>query len=318
MLAARVLRVPWVAAVVVFVALAAAPSRAGAQPVHAGQNVAPIFEGWFRNPDGTFTLAFGYLNRNYTEHIIVPLGPENRVEPDGPDRGQPAYFYPRTNRFAFRVTVPRDWGKKEVVWTLTAHGRTDQAVGWLQPEWEIDRKNELSISGRGTTFDDDDIIAKNQTPTVKISASPSASTVSQPLTLTATASDDGLPPPDPPRQQLRVAGQETPPTLQANTIDSPVNVPLGPNRPPLPPRGRLTTRWIVHRGPAKVTFDPAGWQDVKNGTTSAVVRFAVPGDYVLRVTASDGMYVATEDVRMTVSAPGASATPSLPRPAGRP
>jgi len=24
-----------------------------------GQNVAPVFEGWERNPDGTFTMVFG-------------------------------------------------------------------------------------------------------------------------------------------------------------------------------------------------------------------------------------------------------------------
>jgi hypothetical protein len=290
-------------------AIVASPSRAVAQPVNAGQNVAPIFEGWHRNADGTFTMAFGYLNRNYAEHIIVPLGPENRVEPDGPDRGQPGYFYPRMNRFAFTVTVPKDWGKKEIVWTLTSHGRTDQAVGWLQPEWEIDRKTELSSTGRGTTFDDDAIIAKNQAPTVKVAAAKATASLSQPLTLTATAADDGLPPPDPPRQQLRVAGQETPPTLQPNSVDSPINVPLGPNRPPLPPRGRLTTRWVVYRGPAKVNFEPAGWQDLQTGQASVAARFTEPGEYVLRVTASDGMFVATEDVRVTV---GSSASAGKP------
>jgi hypothetical protein len=29
-----------------------------------------------------------------------------------------------------------DWGKKELVWTVTIHGKTERAVGWLQPEWE--------------------------------------------------------------------------------------------------------------------------------------------------------------------------------------
>ena len=32
-----------------------------------GQNVVPVFEGWEENPDGTFTMVFGYLNRNYEE-----------------------------------------------------------------------------------------------------------------------------------------------------------------------------------------------------------------------------------------------------------
>ena len=51
------------------------------------------------------------------------------------------------HRFVFTVTVPNDWGKKELVWTLTAHGKTNQAVGFLQSDWEIDRKIELTNTG---------------------------------------------------------------------------------------------------------------------------------------------------------------------------
>ena len=29
-----------------------------------GQFVAPYFEGWYANPDGTYTLSFGYYNAN--------------------------------------------------------------------------------------------------------------------------------------------------------------------------------------------------------------------------------------------------------------
>ena len=46
-----------------------------------GQNVAPVFEGWERNPDGTFTMVFGYLNRNYEEMPEAPIGPDNSFEP---------------------------------------------------------------------------------------------------------------------------------------------------------------------------------------------------------------------------------------------
>src|SRR5436190_17240783 len=112
---------------------------------NSGQDVQPIFEGWSRNPDGSFDMHFGYLNRNWVEEPTAPIGPSNSVEPGGPDRGQPAYFYPRTNRNLFAVTVPKDWGKKEVVWTLTVNGKTEKAVGWLQPEWEIDKAGGAGI-----------------------------------------------------------------------------------------------------------------------------------------------------------------------------
>jgi hypothetical protein len=116
---------------------------------NSGQSVVPIFEGWGRNADGTFDMIFGYFNRNYVEEVIVPVGPANDVEPEGPDQGQPAYFYPRLNRFAFRVTVPKDWGSRQVVWALTAHGKTEKAYGSLAPIWEIDPIVEIQNAGGG-------------------------------------------------------------------------------------------------------------------------------------------------------------------------
>ena len=103
----------------------------------SGQNIVPTFEGWLRNPDGTFTMVFGYLNRNWKEELIIPPGPDNNVDPGGPDRGQPTYFLPRRQRFLFRVQVPADWGQKELVWTITAHGRTEKAYAHLLPAEEI-------------------------------------------------------------------------------------------------------------------------------------------------------------------------------------
>ena len=37
----------------------------------------PYFEGWEHNPDGTYSMVFGYLNRNYEEEIDIPVGPNN-------------------------------------------------------------------------------------------------------------------------------------------------------------------------------------------------------------------------------------------------
>ncbi|HAT18099.1 MAG TPA: hypothetical protein DCS76_09915, partial [Gemmatimonadetes bacterium] len=61
-------------------------------------NIAPVYEGFETNDDGSFNLLFGYYNRNWEEEINVPVGPDNRLEPGGPDQGQPAHFFPRRNQ----------------------------------------------------------------------------------------------------------------------------------------------------------------------------------------------------------------------------
>ncbi|MCY4600476.1 MAG: hypothetical protein OXF27_11220, partial [Acidobacteria bacterium] len=92
-------------------ALLAAALAAAAQPAlqgqipssrivySSGQTVAPAYEGWEPNPDGSFNLVFGYMNRNLDERLDIPIGPHNRIEPDGPERGQTTHFLPRRNRF---------------------------------------------------------------------------------------------------------------------------------------------------------------------------------------------------------------------------
>ncbi len=114
-----------------------------------GQAVQPIFAGWTRKPDGGYTMYFGYINRNYVETPAVPVGPDNKFEPGAPDRGQPTVFNTRIHTEAFHVDVPEDWGKKELVWTVTTHGKTERAVGWLEPG--VGNRSRLSrqIAGRG-------------------------------------------------------------------------------------------------------------------------------------------------------------------------
>jgi hypothetical protein len=68
------------------------------EPFHqAGQSITGAFEGWYPNPDGTSNLLFGYMNRNFQESLDIPVGPNNHVDPGGPDRGQPTYFHPGAN-----------------------------------------------------------------------------------------------------------------------------------------------------------------------------------------------------------------------------
>ena len=96
----------------------------------SGQSVVPIYHGWFENPDGTLDMFFSYINRNWQEEVDIPIGPDNTIQPApfGPDGGQPTHFFPRINRWQFAVRVPKDFGSKEIVWTLTSHGQTNRAI----------------------------------------------------------------------------------------------------------------------------------------------------------------------------------------------
>ena len=126
-----------------------------------GQEVVPAYEGWEPNPDGSFNLVFGYFNRNWEEEIDIPPGPNNRLDPGGPDLGQPTRFLPRRNRFLFKVHVPADFGDDEVVWTLTSpNGETKRAYATLHPDYFIDNSVLMANNGGGASGD----IYKNQPP----------------------------------------------------------------------------------------------------------------------------------------------------------
>jgi hypothetical protein len=66
---------------------------------------------------------------------------------------------------------------------------------------------------------------------------------------------------------------------------------------PSPP-GALATSWGTISGPGIVTF-------ANSSVTVTTATFAAPGDYVLRLTASDGAAAAADDVTITVLAPDA-------------
>ena len=272
---------------------------------NTGQDVVPIFEGWERVPDGSFNMVFGYLNRNHVEQLSLPIGAQNRFEPGPADRGQPAYFYPRENHFIFRVNVPKDWDrKKELVWTLTAHGKTEQARATLMDIWEIDRKVEVSNGGAGGGVQTSNaLIAKDEPPSVTIDPV-SRATTGAPVTLTASVTDDGIPPPDAKRREPRPLE----PSLKNSGLPSPVNVPL-PARPRPPQGGGLSVLWFVYRGPAAATFDPEGYVKVADGKSTVKATFSQPGTYTIRAFASDGLLRTPADVTVTVDPPKPGSDP---------
>jgi hypothetical protein len=247
----------------------------------SGQDVVPYFEGWIKNADGTFDMVFGYFNRNWQEEPAIAPGPNNSVEPGGPDRGQPTFFLPRRQSWVFRVRVPANFGKQVVTWTITANGKTEKAYGELLPVEEITERIIMTRGNLNPGADD-----PNKPPSIAIAplAGVSART---PQTLTAMVSDDGLPKPRPVVNRPKPAADAT--TIQAQANSS------GSGRP----RG-LTLTWMQLRGPGKVTFEPSGPLAVAEGKAAATARFPERGTYVLRATANDGALSTTADVTVTV------------------
>ena len=104
-----------------------------------GQGVAPVYEGYQENTDGSYTMFFGYMNENWEEELFVPIGASNAFSPGPADRGQPTRFLPRRNRMVFSVDVPADFGGQELEWTLiTREGVTQKAYGSLRKDYVLE------------------------------------------------------------------------------------------------------------------------------------------------------------------------------------
>jgi hypothetical protein len=232
------------------------------EPPHdSGQSVTGAYEGWFPNKDGTFSLLFGYYNRNQKQELEIPVGPNNRIEPGGPDRGQPTHFLAGRQFGVFTITVPKDFGEKKLTWTLTANGKTTVIPGSLNVLWEV---SPFVEAGGNTppfiSFEEDGVGVngpRGQSKTL-------AAGVSAPVPLTVWVADDAKARPGLPR----------------------------PRTPP------VVVSWSKFRGPGAVTFDhdrPAVEKvEPKStpppafaGKATATATFSEPGDYILRVLATD-------------------------------
>lgn len=235
------------------------------EPLHdTGQSVTGAFEGWFKNQDGSFSLLFGYYNRNQKQDLEIPVGANNRIDPGGPDQGQPTHFMPGRQWGLFTVAVPADFGANKLIWTLISNGQTLAIPGSLNPLWEISPFHEPTTD--------------NTPPVIRFAGGGSvqgprpistvlSATVGSPLTLTVSVSDDAKMP------------------LIGTT---------GMDRPKTPP---VTVTWSKFRGPGAVTFvdakpavelakGEAGAGGV-SGTASTSATFSEPGEYVLLVVAND-------------------------------
>jgi hypothetical protein len=239
-------------------ALAALPAF-GQQPLAptgaSGRTVTPVFEGWYPNRDGSFSISFGYFNRNATEALDIALGSDNKLEPADIPQNQPTHFEPRRHWGVFAVRVPADFGAKKVTWTLKIRGETFAIPGSLSRDWQID-----ALEGEAGTG--------NTPPSLRFSADgaegagpggitggPVMAKVGAPVALDVWAKDDGNA-----FATIATPGREVPVSLT----------------------------WFKHQGPGAVTFAPPSARLTPTGgkgTTNAT--FSAPGDYIVRVRAND-------------------------------
>ncbi len=296
----------------------------------SGQPLSPAYEGWWPNNDGSFTLFFGYMNSNWLQEFDIAIGPANQIEPGGPDQGQPTHFYPRRNPFLFTIRVAKEFGNKELIWTLTANGRTEHAYGSLRSDYQIDPQV-ISTEVGGDNGSLRDELRTNIPPDLQVEGAKQRNVaVGQPLLLVAIAGDpDNLP--------ARRDGKPQPgfkgPSRTAAKPDRPRNTASPVSavyRPPVAviassgPGLRLS--WIVYRGKADcVTFSPdqmKTWTDTRvyanspwsppyivpepppDGKWVTNVAFREPGTYVLRAVASDGSLFTYENVTVIVTPSG--------------
>ena len=222
----------------------------------SGSIVTPVFEGWYPNQDGTFSISFGYFNRNSEETLEIPIGPDNFIEPGDRNQGQPTHFEPRRNWGVFAVKVPADFGKKEVTWTLKVRGQTFAIPGSLHPNWQIDALEGEAGSGNTPPVLRFAADGPEGAGPFGLTAGPVAAAAGRPVVLTVWAKDDG-----------KAAGS----VASAGRGSVPV-----------------TLTWFKHQGPGTVAFGPPTARVPATGGSAATnATFSEPGDYLVRVRAND-------------------------------
>ncbi len=238
-----------------------------------GASVTPAYDGWYDNPDGTHTFLIGYYNRNWSEEVDIPIGPNNRFEPGDPDRGQPTHFLPNRNFGMFSITVPKSFGPTERLWwTLTLNGVTSRVGMILSPDFNItpQRASEEAPNGK---YNVPPVLrfAEGSTP-IQSPGQPLAAalvktaTAGVPLPLDLLVEDDAL-------------------------YASGTNAPMTGRIPPV-----VEATVAKYRGPGSVKVDgfhafttTKGGKPMEPyaGKASGTLTFSAPGDYVVHVTIND-------------------------------
>jgi hypothetical protein len=277
-----------------------------------GTSVTPAFEGWYYDKDGGSRLLVGYFNRNTKQEFDIPVGPNNRIEPGGPDQGQPTHFQTGRQWGVVSIKVPKDFGTKKLTWTIVANGFTNSITLHTQADYVVEpfedaaNKNtppKIMFREGGPAFTG---------PPTDVAATYSA-TVNAPLALTTWVTDEGPKiniPETPERGRGRGRGRGTGDAGAAGATGASgasgaagatgasgrggrgggdlaaFGLPEGFTPPP-----PIAVKWAVYRQPtgATVKFDPPSPSIDKGsgGKNTVNATFSAPGDYTLRVQAND-------------------------------
>ncbi|MBI2189470.1 MAG: hypothetical protein HYU37_20425 [Acidobacteria bacterium] len=267
----------------------------------AGEAVFPAFEGWGPDRNGDTLLLLGYYNRNKNQELDIPIGPENRIEPDGPDYGQPTHFYAGRQHGVFAIKVPKEFANRRLTWTLTANGQTSVVTFWTNPPYWVNFYKHPANS--------------NEPPVIRLTRDGATMTgpppdiaqtlnavVGTPVPLSVRASDVPMLEREV-EAELTARARATSPAARATDAVAVVGdqvIGIGAARAaaastaaPAAPRPDITVNWREHRGPARVTFAEPRIPLITKGDPTVVAEaattatFSVPGEYVIRAQVND-------------------------------
>jgi hypothetical protein len=256
-----------------------------------GSSVTGAYEGWYYGKDGNTYALVGYFNRNTKQEFDIPIGANNRIEPGGPDQGQPTHFLPGRQWGVFSVKLPKDLGTKKLTWTIVANGFTNAITLHTQADYIVEPYEDAANKNTPPTlkFDRNGTVVTGAPTGV---AAKFTATVGQPLTLTVWATDEGpkINIPETPAGGRGRGRGRGPHAAAEPGRGAAADAPAGRGRgaggffnPPL----ALTWSWM--RGPAAPKFDNVKPSIDANdgGKATTGVTFSEPGDYLLRLEGND-------------------------------
>src|SRR4051812_19861105 len=222
----------------------------------AGDSITAAYEGWFYNADGSRSFLVGYYNRNSQQELDIPIGPNNHIEPGGPDGGQPTHFLPGRQWGMFVIPAPKEFKPADsITWTIVANRQSTSIPFRLHPDYVMSPLSEIAVGNTPPVLKFEAAGKSFQGPlAIPASAVSMTASIAAPLALPVAVSDDA-------------------------------KFTSGTNAPPSGSRSPVSVRWSKYRGPGAVTFDKArpelqkiaGGSAPFTGKADATAKFSEPG-----------------------------------------